>query len=353
MITVLYTILQIIFAIILIFFLLFIANLIYNYENMVNIRNSYTVRREIPIFDGIVDFSQQVNWTFNTYNKTASSYKDLTPSINQNGGAEYTYNFWMYLNKKALSSITDADDLILLLRGSKSKAPYKNDDNCQIAQNYHDILVKNPLIRMKADGTSIIVEYNTVTSPDAYRENGKNAINCSGPWMEKNRGMLGIYNLVDYVYDKKWFMFTLVLKEINPDDDIMYKNKTSCKMYINGINVLDRMVESPYDGSYGSAAMKHNRGPLFVNPGNLYSVDPANTNKNPFATSSAEDSSLMMANLTYLNYAATDAEIMQLFNKKFSKKVAFKPVEDTKDAVGDEYSISKVSQQSNNLPIPF
>lgn len=350
MIVALYTILQVIFAIILIFFLLFIANLIYNYENMVLIRNSYTVRRDVPIFDGIIDFSQQSNWTFNTFNKKSSSYKDLTPSINQNGGAEYTYNFWLYMNKAKLAAITEADDLILLLRGSKAKAPYKNEENCKIMQNYTDVLVKNPLIRIKSDGTAIIVEYNTVTNPDAYRENGKNAINCSGSWMDKNRGMLGIYNLVDYVYDKKWFMFTVVLKEINPDDDILYKNKTSCKMYINGINVLDRIVESPYDGSYGSAAMKHNRGPLYVNPGNLYGTDAS---KNPFQQSSAEDSSLMMANLTYLNYAMTDAEVMQMFNKKFSKKVAYKPIDDISDLVEDKYAISKVSEQSNNLPLPF
>jgi len=356
MITVLYTILQIIFAIILIFFLLFIANLIYNYENMVTIRNSYTVRRNVPIFEGIVNFSDQSNWTFNTFNKKASSFKDLTPSINQNGGAEYTYNFWLYMNKAKLANITDADDLVLLLRGSKKKTPYKNEENCRIMQNYTDVLVKNPLIRMKSDGTAIIVEYNTVTNPDAYRENGKTAINCSGGWMDKNRGMLGIYNLVDYTYDKKWFMFTVVLKEINPDDDIMYKNKTSCKMYINGINVLDRIVESPYDGAYGSAAMKHNRGPLYVNPGNLYASRNAvkgSDTDNPFSQNSEDDSSLMMADLTYLNYAATDAEVMQLFNKKFSKKVAYKPIDDPNDVIEDKYAISKVSQQSNNLPIPF
>lgn len=351
MIIVLYTILQIIFAIILIFFLLFIANLIYNYENMVTIRNSYTVRREVPVFDGIVDFSQQSDWAFNTFNKKSGSYKDLTPSINQNGGAEYTYNFWLYMDKARLAALTSADDMILLLRGSKSKVPYKNEENCKIMQNYSDVLVKNPLIRIKSDGTSIIVEYNTVTNPDAYRENGKNAINCSGSWMDKNRGMLGIYNLVDYVYDKKWFMYTVVLKEINPADDIMYKNKTSCKMYINGINVLDRIVESPYDGSYGSAAMKHNRGPLYVNPGNLYAT--VKETENPFSKNTGDDSSLMMANLTYLNYAATDAEVMQLFNRKFSKKVAYRPVNDTNDIIEDKYAISKVSQQSNNLPIPF
>ena len=351
MLVVLYTIIQIIFAIILIFFLLFIANIIYNYENVMNIRNSYTIKKEVPIFDGIVDFKLSSKWKYNTYNKNAPSYKDLTPSINQRGGAEYTYNFWMYMNKENMRDMdTSSPDVVLLLRGSLLKVPYINSANCQITNNGTYVLTKNPLIRMSADGTSLIVEYNTVTSPDAYRENGKNVINCSGSWFDKNRGMLGIYNLTDYVYDKKWFMVTVVLKEINPDDDIMYKNRTQCKMYINGINVLDRIVESPYDGSYGSAAMKHNRGPLYVNPGDLFSN--TNHNNNPFETQNGE--TVLMANLTYFNYAIDEAKVLELFKRKFTKTPAVITKDDGIDnGISDKFAISPVTQDSNNLPLPF
>lgn len=351
MAVILYTIIQIIFAIILIFFLLFIANMIYNYENMMTMKNSYTVRKEIPIFDGIIDFKDQLNWKYNTFDKRVSSFKDLTPSINQNGGAEYTYNFWIYMDKKALNDNTTSNDLVLLLRGSSLKFPYKNKSHCEVMKNGQYILVKNPLIRMKSDGSAIIIEYNTVTNPDAYRENGQNVINCSGTWMDQNRGMLGIYNMIDYVYDKKWFMFTVVLKEINANNDILYKNKTSCKIYINGITVLDRIVESPYEGSYGSAAMKHNRGPLHINPGDIFG--PVQ-DKNPFNpdNQSNADSPLMMANLTYFNYAVSDAEVMQLFSRKFSKTAAYKPAEEL-DITQDKYAISNVSLSTNNLPIPF
>lgn len=341
----LYTIIQIIFALLLLFMLLLFANMIYNYETVVNIRNSYVVKREIPIFDGYIDINENNNWKYDTYDKNKSSFKDLTPSINQNGGAEYTYNFWLYIDKSKLSTVSK--DIVLLLRGNTIQLPYKNNTNCEITNYGKYVLVKNPLIRLEPNGSAMVVEYNTLTNPDAYRENGKNAIDCSGNWMDQNKGMLGIYNMDDYAFNKKWFMVTIVLKEVNPDNDILYKNKTSCKMYINGINVQDRTVESPYNGTYGSAAMRHNRGPLYVNPTEI--------NKKTDATSIFDANTtdaLKMANLTYFNYALTESEVMQVFGKKFSKQPAAPPAASKTDGI-DKYSIAAISRDYSHFPKQF
>ena len=338
-----YTIIQIIFAILLVFMLLFAANMIYNYESVVNFRNAYTVKKEIIIFDGIFDYSNTV-WTFNTYDKNSLSYKDLSPSINQQGGAEYSYNFWLYIDKGKLNLTKDA---VLFLRGSKQLIPYISNTNCEIVRQGKYILVKNPMIRLKDDGSALVIEYNTLTNPDAYRENGVNTIDCSGTWHDKNRGTLGIHTMDDNVYNKKWFMFTLILKEINPEDDILYKNKTSCKIYINGINILDRVVESPYDGSYGSAAMKHNRGPLYINPGDIITANIPATNQ------VSEKQTLLMANMSYYNYSLSEAEIVDLFKKKFKKAPAVMPLNEEENVVDDMYAISSISEQSNNLPVAF
>lgn len=342
---------QIILAIFLIFMLLIIAFILYNYESYQSMQNSMSLRKDITVFDGIMDFST-TQWNFNTYNKGSPSFKDLTVSINQNGGAEYSYNFWMYMDKGSLGNISSSD-VVLLLRGNKVKIPYINNTNCETANKGSYILVKNPLIRMKADGSAIIVEYNTITNPDAYREFGNTAINCSsGSWYDKNKGLLGIYNLDNYVYDKKWFMFTVVLQEISPENDLLYKNKTSCKMYVNGINVLDRTVESPYNGSYGSAAMKHNRAPLYVNPGDIFSAND-NNGENPFKAQGDSGSPLMMANLSYCNYAMNELEVLQLFQRGFTKSPARPPAQDFNEYEEDPYMIANISEQSNNLPIPF
>jgi hypothetical protein len=337
----LYTIIQIIFALLLVLMLLFLANMIYNYETVVNIRNSYVVKREVPIFSGYIDFSQTV-WTYDTYDKNKSSFKNLTPSINQNGGAEYTYNYWLYMDKSKLSSVTKTD-IVLLLRGSTTQLPYINKTNCEVTNTGKYVLVKNPLIRLQSSGSAMVVEYNTVTNPDSYRENGTTAIECSGSWMDQNKGMLGIYNMDDYSYDKKWFMVTIVLKEVNGDNDILYKNKTSCKIYINGINVQDRTVESPYNGSYGSAAMRHNRGPLYVNAKDIFGTGDSVTSNNPDA--------LKMADLTYFNYALTESDVMQVFGKKFNKQPASPPTSFTNGI--DRYAIATISRDNSHFPKQF
>lgn len=342
-------IVQIFLSVLLVIILLLVAVFIYEYESIINLQNSKSLRKEIMIFDGIMDFST-TQWTFNTYNKSLMSFKDLTPSINQSGGAEYSYNFWLYINKNTLESTTNSSDIVLLLRGSKIKIPYMNNTNCEVYNKGSYILVKNPLIRMKSDGSAMIVEYNTITNPDAYRENGDNAINCaSGSWYDKNKGLLGIYNMNDYTFDRKWFMFTVVLREITPENDILYKNKTSCKIYINGVNILDRNVESPYNGAYGSAAMKHNKAPLYVNPGDIYSSS-GNDKENPFDTNGTT-SPLQMANLSYFNYALTELEVLQLFDRKFTKAAAVAPMDD--GPLDDKYAIASVNENGNNIPLPF
>jgi hypothetical protein len=342
---------QIILAIVLTFMLLFIAYALYNYESLQILQQRNNIRKEITIFDGIMDFAN-TQWTFNTYNKSLISYKDLTPSINQNGGAEYSYNFWIYKDHANLSNISSSD-VVLLLRGNNVKIPYLNNTNCEVVNNGSYILVKNPLIRMKSDGTAIIVEYNTITNPDSYREYGANEINCStNNWYDNNKGLLGIYNLEEYVYDKKWFMFTVVLQEISPDNDLLFKNRTNCKMYINGINVLDRTVESPYNGSYGSAVMKHTRAPLYVNPGDIFSKT-GNTGDNPFTVQGDGGSGLQMANLSYYNYALTELDIVSLFNKEFTKSQAIVPIDKDGNYTEDKFAIANVSEMNQNLPIPF
>jgi len=347
-------ILQVILAIFLLLILTAIAFFVYNYENLVIIRNSSTLKREIIIFDGIVDYSM-TQTVFNTYNKGLFSYKDLTPSVNQNGGAEYSYNFWLYLDKTALKNNVSqsTSDIVLLLRGSKIKVPYVNDGNCELANNGKYILVKNPLIRIKADGSALIVEYNTITNPDAFRESGSSIISCnSSSWHDQNKGLLGIYNMDSYVYDKKWVMVSVVLREITPENDILYKNRTSCKIYVNGINALDRIVESPYNGTLeGSAAMKHNKAPLYINPGDIYNDSSDSNDSNPIKPSTDGEKGLLMANLSYFNYAIDELEIKTLFGKGFTKQTATMPMDDI--SIEDKYAIAPVMEEGVNFPIGF
>jgi hypothetical protein len=343
------SIIQVIISIILVILLAIIGYSIYNSETLNALNNYNTVKKQTLIFDGVIDFKSGSNYSYNTLDKTSGTYVDLTPSINQNGGAEYTYNFWLYKDKSKLASESGltSDDLVLLLRGSK-KALHYTSENCSVNNELNKyIMIKNPLIRMKSDGSSIIVEYNTLTSPDAYHDGGNNQINCGSTWFDKNKGLLGIYN-IDSTYDSKWFMVTVILQEINPNNDILYKNRTVCRMYINGVLMLDRVVESPYDGTVdGSAAMRHNKGPLYIRPTGIYK----NASNDASDNITVQERALMMANLSYYNYALTDIDVEALFKSGFTHSPAKVPL-DTKNEAS-LYAMSPALSKGNNLPKPF
>ena len=344
-------IIQVFLGIFIILILLLIAFMVYNYEKIDSLKSSNNIRKKIPIFKGIYDFASHSDVVYNTYANTSSSFRDLVPSINQKGGAEYTYNFWIKIDRTNLINANPSkDDILLFLRGSKIQLPYENTKgtgtNCLLQQKGKYILVKNPLIRMKNDGTSIIVEYNTVSHPDSYRSDGTSLIKCeNGEWDDRNGGLLGIYDMNSSEYDNKWFMFTLVLREITPENDILNKFKTLCKIYLNGINMLEREVEAPFNGSSdktpGSAAMKHNRAPLYVNPGNLLSKNPQSENNKIFNNNNS--SPLQISDLYYFNYALIDEEIKSLFNNGFNKYPYVPPI----NSGANLYPIADISLNSS------
>jgi hypothetical protein len=343
-------IVQVIISLILVLILAFIGYAVFNNESASALKNYNNVKKETNVFKGVFDFST-IQGIYDTQDKSLSSYVDLKPSINQAGGAEYTYNFWLYRDSDKLNNLPiTAEDIGLILRGSKKNIHYNSDSTC-LLKNINDkyILVKNPLIRMKKDGTSIIVEYNTITFPDAFHEGGKTEIGveCSGGWFDRNKGLLGIYN-IDSTYDKKWFMVTVILQEISPNNDILYKNKTTCKMYINGILMLDRIVESPYDAlATSSAAMRHNKGPLYINPRGIYGKKQDGTSTTTDDTIT-DPNALMMADLTYFNYAVGPEEIETLYKKGFTKGSATIPSVSTNDP-----ALYNLSAALKDGPKPF
>tara|TARA_B100001540_G_C15816257_1_gene647644 strand:+ start:6827 stop:7897 length:1071 start_codon:yes stop_codon:yes gene_type:complete len=344
-------IIQIILALFIIIILYIIAYYTFNYEsmNIVKVMGGSKARK-IELFKGIYDYSLEKEVSYNTYsnNTTQGAFRELIPSINQYGGAEYSYSFWLKVDPEKLQNATDNNEnIILFFRGSKHKIRYNtpNQKNCLMEANNKYILVKNPLIRMKKDGTSIIVEYNSVSNPDTFREDGIEKIDCSGDWDSKNKGLLGIYNMTDNEYKNKWFMFTVVLQEITPEDDILHRFKTRCKIYLNGVNMLNRIVEAPFNGqdntSYGSAAMKHNRGKLYVNPGDILTGD-----NNPLFSAEntvAGEGGLQMADLSYFNYALEQDEIIKLFKKGFNKERYTIPEEELNVI---DYTITKIDLEN-------
>jgi hypothetical protein len=305
------------------------------------------IRKEVSILSGTYDFSNS-EVRYSTQNKTQLNYKNIKPSINQEGGAEYSYNFWLFVDQDALPKNQQAGnekDYILFLKGEKNLyASDKFNYNCANVDKTHNpvIITKNPLVRLSGDGKKIAVEYNNIYTADSFQQSASykscNEINSKN-WIERNKKLLGIY---DIEFNNKWFMVTIVMKEVADSNNVLSINKASCKMYINGVKLLDKKVETKYMNNIYSATFKNNSSPFYINPKiDASFIEPA---KNPFGNLEKENQ-LKMADIKYYNYAINDDIIASLYNKGFNREIAVTMTNDNKMA---KYNMVSVEDMEYN-----
>lgn len=317
---------QVIVSLIILVLMGYFAYNIYLIEFEKMLKGSNSIRKESVVFKGIYEFGSSNEAKYETNDKTMGNYIDINPSINQEGGAEYSYNFWIYIDKEKLNTsygnivLSKRKDIVLFLKGTKNMYSSSSSYNCSGRDDSpeypYNILIKNPLVRLRNDGSSIVIEYNNIYTPDSFKDR-TSYIDCmkytkDADWYEKNKNLIGVYNLD---FNKKWFMVSIILKEVADSNNILLKNRASCKMYINGVNVLDRKVETKFYNTTYSATFKNNKSPLYVNP----SFTDINNPSQYFGNSLLQNDAVKIADLKYYNYSLTEKEILQLYRNGFSK----------------------------------
>jgi hypothetical protein len=335
---------QIIISLIILLLMGYVAYNIYLIELRHMFKGNNDIRKETEIINGIYDFSLP-EVKFNTINKSHMYYRDISPSINQQGGAEYSYNFWLYVDQNGLNNLKETDtsdinkkDIILFYKGEKAIYYNKNNYNCQYKMQgdnkYINLITKNPLVRIKHDGTSLAIDYNNILSPDSYQNNSMyKKCEYRGSeleWNEKNKNMLGIY---DITFNNKWFMVTIVIKEVADNNNILTKNRAVCRLYINGMLIFENKVETMYGTDIYSATMKNNKSPFYINPTIIEETDDTGRAKNPYFNINTSKHNngqkdvrdlgniLRMADLKYYNYAIDQDMINSIYRKGFYKDV--------------------------------
>jgi len=269
---------QVIIALIILLLMGYVAYNIYLIELHHMFKGNNDIRKETEIFNGIIDFKEVKDLKYNTKNKAHEKYRDISPSINQQGGAEYTYNFWLYVDQSKIQYLQNDNkkDILLFLKGEKN-IYYNNDYNYNCMYKSRDstsvkhpvLLTKNPLVRLSYDGKNLAVDYNNILSPESYQNNSKynrcDAVDNNGNWWDRNKNMIGVY---DIEFSNKWFMVTIVMKEVADNNNILTKNRAICRIYINGLLVFENKLETIYGSNQDiySATFKNNNSPLYVNP---------------------------------------------------------------------------------------
>ena len=319
-----YPLVQVIISLIILLLMGYIGYNIYLIELQKMFQGENDIRKEVVILNGTYDFSNS-EVKYNTSDKSELSFKDIKPSNNQEGGAEYSYNYCLNINQDVLEKIRDSNkkDIILFLKGEKNMYfSNRSNFNCTNA-NYANnpiILTKNPLVRLSGDGRKIAVEYNNIYNSDSYQHNSayKNCtmISSVNNWNKRNKNILGIY---DIEFNNKWFMVTIVMKEVADSNNVLSLNRASCKMYINGVKLLDKKVETKYVNNIYSATLKNNSSPFYINP--QIDKDIIKDNINPY-NRVRTGNVLRMADIKYYNYAINEEMITSLYNKGFNPEIA-------------------------------
>lgn len=338
-----YVLVQIIIAIILIVLMGIVAYGIYNknvQEILFDMLNTTNIRKKTKILDGYYTYKVGGRETFDTIDNTKGSYIDLRPSINEKGGAVYSYNFWLYIPEDAVPA---NKTLVLFNKGLDKIYKFKNSDD--LICRFDWFITKNPLVRLNTNSSgkisSIIVEFNSIESPDVLHINANSSDKiCSGNMDDKDANLLGIKNLDSRKdLEKKWNMITIVVSETSPDDNVFVEsNQAIVKLYLNGYNYLDKKGELLMK----STAIKSTNAPFHIGTKVEHS-DIINTQDS--------NHTISISDLTYFNYELEDEEIISLFKGGCNKSAALIPSDDTDDLIYATEATQEVKSAENPEPL--
>jgi hypothetical protein len=133
------------------------------------------VTQKLLVVDGWTDASTASGQSWSTINPWAKNYMPVKRSINRKGGAQFTYSFWIQVNDVSAENVAGKT---ILLRGDhrvyswikSAQRPASMTDAVgpnPVTTKSTDVLIKCPRIRFGDTYDSLVVEFNTLASPDA------------------------------------------------------------------------------------------------------------------------------------------------------------------------------------------
>lgn len=229
----------------------------------------------VTIFRGWVDMNGFTYKKFNTHNRFAKNYRSLPRSVNFDGGAQYSYSFWIKLQNTSPENVSRK---VLFMQGDPEKYQVNVSENGK-NMSYNHWVVKNPMIGFGDSVEEIEVEFNTTED-----------LNAKSVIKRKESADETLRRNVLSLLPGKWAMFTFVFKDNQPMGD--FENGVLFEFYINDTQHHREFI----------------KGGLRLNNGNI----------NILPTGSIKDG--FMSDLTYYNYALTDYDVMKVFSKGFTNE---------------------------------
>lgn len=257
--------------------IMFLFPKLYQYEkataNMQNILN--VNKTTVPLSVGVCNFDSSTI-QINTSNPRTAGYVHLPQSNNLQGGAQFSYSFW--LDTKSYN-MYDLSNRIIFMRGIHDKT-YKNFSSTLP-------FVACPLVKFGASiGQANTDKYG---NRPAYLEVLFNTVKEPHSRISLNQEVFDMTRSTNQ--NPRWFMITITFK-----DYVDFKNHEhgiQIQSYIN-----DNLV---YTDVMKHDSLKLNNSDFFITPS-----DTSSTTKNINS---------LYADITYYNYALSINEIESMYNK--------------------------------------
>lgn len=244
---------------------------------------TFSKKESIVLVDGTCDFGNSN--TINTSNSSKNNYIDIPPSINKEGGIEFSYTFWLKLDD-ALSS-----EVVLFTKGMNPKPDTLEDkfskvyDKNDVIDNNIDKLIMCPMVKASTD--KLTVKFNTAKK--IHNE----------VVFDINTNLRNI--IISSQNNPRWFLFTITFKEGNYQTEYGMNTKgVIVNLYVNEQHVQNKFIENDT---------------ININNGNVYIFPDSNSGVND----------CKIGNIYYYNWTLNAFEVESIFVKGPNTKTGCAP----------------------------
>lgn len=280
--------LQVVVSLLLLFIVYMITLSVLNIDAIVSTSQPNVSEQETSvILDGYAGPSLLKGLKYNTVNPYTDNFKRMPRSVNRNGGASFTYQFWIRIENANDGLFQDS---VIFYRGdprvfrvgyydepSSGATTYKL--RTQLAPDYH---VCCPKVAFGSSYKEFVITFNT--NNDIYTTIRVNMTPSDDPASRKN--LLSMMPM-------RWMLMTFVFED-NFSFSEDYENGIKFVMYVNDIPYWTETASS-------SPVLRHNM--LKQNDGDLIFV-PGMGEVSEF---------FKIANFKYYNYAVTPESVVKTY----------------------------------------
>lgn len=286
--------LQIVLALIVVIILYIVTLVVLGLDSIVVSRSSDVRPQEsTTIIDGYAPVSYLMRRQYNTINQFSPNFMKIGRSVNTQGGAQFTYQFWVRVDDPNDKFFRD---LTILLKGDnrKYKMGIYDKDNFTfikrvpekqlgMLEDQGDFLIRCPLIKFVDSYRRMRVQFNTANNPLTTID-----INMDPSKGVDRRNILSLLPL-------NWYLMTFVFQ-----DNISYAN-----MQENGINFQFWLNDVAYqeNGASNMSSLRNNT--LKQNDGDLTLF--------PEMDEGRSGAFMRLGNVAYYNYALNEDDIRATF----------------------------------------